>query len=125
MYLSNHFTLVMLSVVGAVRSLVSSLVAYAMSGLISANHKSLPIMARYILCSFLSSGSGRILETVLVPVVGDGFEFFIPHSFNKSVTYAVGIATSIPSPLCFKVRPKKSIEVLGFQFAFSFQQNFL
>ena len=45
-------------------------------------------------------------QYILAPVVGDGFEFSIPHSFNKSVTYEVGIDTSIVSPLCFNVRPR-------------------
>ena len=49
--ISKCFTLVILSVVvvGAVKSLDSSLVAYAMSGPISASHKSLPTMARCFL----------------------------------------------------------------------------
>ena len=85
MYLSKCFTLVILSVVGGVRSLDSSLVAYDTSGLISASHNSLPTIARYFLRSFLSSGSGWTLETVLDPVVGDGLEFSMPYNFNIPV----------------------------------------
>ena len=114
MYLSKCFTLVVLSVVGAVRSLDSSLVAYDMSGLISASHKSLPTIARYFLCSFLSSGSNWTLETVLDPVVGDGLDVSMPYSFNMSVTYAVDIDTSMLLPLCLSVRPRKFTEVWGF-----------
>ena len=75
-----------------------------MPGLSSASRKSLPTIARYFLCSFLSNGPRAVLETLLAPVGGDGFDFCTPYIFSMSFTYAVVIDTSILSPWCLNVR---------------------
>ncbi len=101
-----------LSVAGAVRSLVSSIVAYAMSDLINANHKSL--QWRDTSCAhFCPVVQVEFLEAALAPVVVDGFEFSIPHSFNRSITYMQCSLTRQYRHHCASVFDLRSLHKFG------------
>lgn len=123
MYLGRCFTSVTLSVVGAVKSLESSSVEYAMSGQISASQNSLPTIALYLLWSLAFSGWGTKFGLAMLPAVLTGFEFSIPNASNISFHARSG-HSDVNAIAVVSQCPSQKVEgSLWSQFTFYIQKN--